>query len=396
MKSLSDKISYFFLSFIMLAIIVSFAFTGFEGISGGSNTVATVDGTPITKTEYNRAYDQQVAQFSQNLGEGKSLTSAQIKGLRLQERALQMLIRQKHLLNYAEKLDLKASPSEIKDRIKELPFFQTAGKFDVKKYKGLLAANRISPTKFEEDTENEIKMMKLDRLLAFAGMESRAFIEQRLEYQSKNANSWVITFAKEDMTKNINIPRSEIKAFAQDEKNKNTIDSLYKTYKSEQEFQKKPVKSLSKVKNEIVAKHLRRTKRKELAELNQKIKAEAAKALRSGSKRSVQKIAKKYGIEFVDKNEINPLSIKVKNAELSFKEIMPLFKAQDTETVIEKDNATHVTLIKMVEFKTQEVKPEDIKKEWDQSRNYAAFTTQQAVVQHTEENSKVVTKVSFN
>lgn len=396
MKSLSDKISYFFLSFIMLAIIVSFAFTGFEGISGGSNSVATVDGTPITKTEYNRAYEQLLARYSQSLGKGKSLTRKQIKDFRIQEQALNQIIRQKYLLNYANQMGLKASPSEVKDRIKEYPFFQTSGSFDVNKYKQLLAANRISPATFEEDTQDEIKMMKLDRMLAFAGMESKSFVKERLKFQKQGAISWVVTFAKEDMTKNINVPSSEVKAFIADEKNQKTIDSLYKTYTAEQEFQKKKVKKLSQVKNQIVTKHLQRTKRKELTELIGKIKEEAKSTLESGSKGKVSRLAKKYGLEFIDNNEINPLNVKAKNADLDFKDVMPLFDAKDTKTVIEKENATHVTFIKMNEFKNDELKAEEVDKEWEQSRNFAAFSTQQAIVKYSEDNSKVVTKVSFN
>ncbi|MAZ49897.1 MAG: hypothetical protein CME65_15150 [Halobacteriovoraceae bacterium] len=396
MKSLSDKISYFFLSFIMLAIIVSFAFTGFEGISGGSNSVATVDGTPITKSEYSRAYEQLLARYSQSLGKGKSLTRKQIKDFRIEEQALNQVVRQKYLLNYANSLELKASPSEVKDRIKEYPFFQTAGKFDVSKYKQLLAANRISPSTFEEETQNEIKMMKLDRMLAFAGMDSKAFVEERMKFQSQGAKSWVVTFAKEDMTKNISVPSSEVKAFIADEKNQKTIDSLYKTYSAEQQFQKKTPKKMNQVKNEIVTKHLQRTKRKELTELVSKIKAELKEAMESGSKSKLSKLSSKYGVEFIDNNPINPLSINAKNADLEFDEVMPLFKNKDTNTVLEKENTTHVTFVKMVEFNRDEIKQEEIEKEWEQSRNYAAFATQQAIVKYSEENSKVVTKVSFN
>ncbi len=396
MKNFSDKISYFFLTCIMLAIMVSFAFTGFEGISGSSNSVATVDGTPVTRREYNMAYEQLLSRYSQTLGGGKSLTTKQIKDFRIREMALQQAIRSKYLLNFANEMNLEASSAEIKDQIKKYPFFKTGENFDVNKYKQLLAANKLTPAKFEEDTAAEIKMMKLNQLLAVSGIESKSFVKERLNYQSQEANAWVVTFAKEDMTKNIDVSNKEVNDFIATEGNKNTIDSLYKTYKAKADFDKQTAKPLSKVKNELVKKHLQKTKRKELSELNEKIKKEVAIALERGKKNEVNKVVKKYDLEFIQDTTISPLNVKIKNAEIDFEELLPMFKNKNTNKVVQKENQTHVTYFKMTDYKNKPVTDEEVQKELEQSKNYGSFGAQQAIVTYSENNAKVTTRVTFD
>ncbi len=60
-NAFAGKISYFILTFIFLIITASFLFSGFDNFSmGTAQSVATVDGTPITVKEYQAALTRQI------------------------------------------------------------------------------------------------------------------------------------------------------------------------------------------------------------------------------------------------------------------------------------------------------------------------------------------------
>lgn len=390
MKSVSDKIAYYFVSFLMFAIIASFAFTGFDGFSGSSNEVASVDGTPVTRREYNNVYNMLMNQMSQ----GKSLTSKQIKDFGIRERALQRVIEQKHILNFATSLKLEASEEEIKNEIRELPYFKTGGKFDVNKYKQLLAANDFSPSKFESQIINDIKNRKMQELLG-VGFESEKFLKQKISMQKSQATAWVVSYTKEDMTKNIKISKTELKDFIADEKNKSLIDNLYKTYEAEAQFKKEKVKPLKSMQKQLVTKHLQKTKRKELSEVQTVIKEELLAAMQSGKLSRVKKVRSKYGLNLNENQKISPLSLNIPNVEVKLDEILPYFKDKNLQDVLSKESQTHVSMVKFKSFTNEETKEEDFKKELDMNKQFGMFSIQSAIIKHAEKHAKVVTKVRF-
>jgi peptidyl-prolyl cis-trans isomerase D len=81
---------------------------------------------------------------------GNPLTNQQIQQFRIQESALQNLVQKKLALSLGDKLGTEPSIEEIKNEIKELPYFKTNGQFDVEKYKLLLRQNSLTPNDFEE------------------------------------------------------------------------------------------------------------------------------------------------------------------------------------------------------------------------------------------------------
>lgn len=390
MKNLSDKISYFFLSFIMLAIIVSFAFTGFEGFSGSSNSVATVDGTPVTRQEFNQAYNMLISRMSPD----KSLTSKQIRDFGIRERALQSVIEQKHILNFASSLDFKASPSEVKSEIRELPYFKTGNKFDLNKYRQLLAVNKLSPAKFEEQIIDQIKTQKLQALLS-AGIFSDTYVKEKLKFEKYQANAWVMSFAKEDMVKNIKVPKAKIDSFVNDENNKSTLESLYKTYQARTLAKKEKVKTLDQVKRKIAKEHLQKISRKELGELHTDLTSKIQAAMEGNKLSELKRLKSQYGLNFQEKYALNPLNYNFRDAKFETDTVLNLFKEKDLNTVLKDENSTHITFVKVKEYTNGEVKEKDFKKEIQTNKNFALFTLQSAILKYAEKNSKVTTKVNF-
>lgn len=134
MKSkFASKMSYFILTFTFLIITASFLFSGFDSFKTGgvsSSDVGSVDGTPITIKEYQMALNRQVEFFSQMMG-GQGMSQKQLEDLGIKQSVLSGLVQQKLILNAATQMGLVVSLDEIKNDIKNLPFFKNKEQFDV-------------------------------------------------------------------------------------------------------------------------------------------------------------------------------------------------------------------------------------------------------------------------
>lgn len=226
----TGKISYIILTFFIAAIIVSFALTGFQGFGSSAGSVAKVDGEPVTIREYNNIINQELQRYSKIFG--KDLTSQQIKQFRIKENALRNLVQQQLLANFAEEVGFSSSQEQVKERIKGLEYFLTNGKFDVRKYKALLAGNSLTPATFEEMIQEEVALEKLQLTMAAPSV-SNAFAKDVAKFKNAGAKVHAVRFEKETMTKHLKVTKKEVTDFLADEKNVTLAKSLYEGMSSE-------------------------------------------------------------------------------------------------------------------------------------------------------------------
>lgn len=388
MNKFSSKISYIIITMFMGAIIVSFALTGFQDFNTNTNAVADVDGTPITIREYQRALDAQTKRFSQMFG-GKSLSSQQIKQFRIKENVINNLVQQKLMLNFANDLELNASQSEIKNSIKTSEFFKTGGKFDVTKYKNLLNANGYSPSKYELLVADDMKRIKLDKLLgSFAP--SKSFVKEILEMKSNTADVVSISFQKEAMTKNIEVSVNKINAFIADKKNEATLAALFKTEEAKYKKKKLTLKSKT-VKKELAKSHLQRTMRKELNEFNTKLSKQLAELMNSGNISSLKRIAKKYDLQLQESASINLFDLKLNSIDLERSSFDKIFKNQDVKTVTKKETPIMAYFVKAKNFKVLPMDAKSSDAETKRLQTLERNSMFSGLMETLQKNSKVVT-----
>ena len=105
-------------------------------------------------TELSREYQQRV-DFYQNMMKGKADPNL-LKQLGIGRQVVE-LIRNKLLAQEAGRLGMTISDEEVREKIKELPYFKDkGGKFDVERYRNILSANRYSPSTFEDMIRNDL------------------------------------------------------------------------------------------------------------------------------------------------------------------------------------------------------------------------------------------------
>ena len=171
LKVFRDNIKY--LSWILWAVIglfVLFVFVDFgSGVrsrgAGGANSAARVGGRTVTMADFEHQYRQLEQLYGQLYG-GR-LTPEITKQLQLPLQALNRAVNEQVLLAEAERLGLRVSDEELRDKILEQSaFVDDQGRFiGEDKYAQILAANKYTVASFEAEVRKQILREKLNDAL---------------------------------------------------------------------------------------------------------------------------------------------------------------------------------------------------------------------------------------
>jgi peptidyl-prolyl cis-trans isomerase D len=148
------------LTFIVFYIPDFLNVTGAGGVGG--EVVAEVDGEPITSAEFIRVYNTQLQAYRSSYG--GAMNESLLKQLGIDRQILQQLIDERAALAEAERLGIRASDAEVRERIVRLPGLQENGAFiGEQRYVQLLRMQRppISPADFEKGIRQSLMLDKL-------------------------------------------------------------------------------------------------------------------------------------------------------------------------------------------------------------------------------------------
>jgi peptidyl-prolyl cis-trans isomerase D len=216
----------------VVAIIFSFAVTGIQtDFSGGPDTVAKVDGTPVKVGEYQRALQAQLDRYSQAFG-GKPLTSQQIKMFRIRETVLDGLISNKIWINITDDMEIYSSKSEIKESIKEMPVFNQDNIFNVNLYKNLLRANGLTTTGFEEQVAQDRSVQKVFSLIRNIALPT-AYISDVEKFKKMGATASAVKIEKQDLIPFIEVSNKEITDILNDKSKESLLQGEFNAMRGE-------------------------------------------------------------------------------------------------------------------------------------------------------------------
>jgi peptidyl-prolyl cis-trans isomerase D len=150
------------------AIVVVFIFWGVGSYKASRDQdAAEVNGVVIPMTEFSRQYNELVKRYQEKTG--GEVTPEMIKSLRLKEMALSQLVEEALLLQAGQRLGLEVTNAELRNHIQSYPAFQQDGKFDEKRYFGLLSRHRLSPQSFEAQERQQLLLRKVvEEVTSFA------------------------------------------------------------------------------------------------------------------------------------------------------------------------------------------------------------------------------------
>lgn len=134
---------------------------GFDFNKGSS--IAVVGDKKITFNEFNTRYNQIFSYYNQI--SGGQLTQEMAKNLGIESFALNSLIEDKLLLQFAMSLGLRTNNKEIIKELENTKEFQDEnGVFNKNIYYQILAQNNITPKNYEEIIKNKITISKLENI----------------------------------------------------------------------------------------------------------------------------------------------------------------------------------------------------------------------------------------
>ena len=148
---------------LWLVIIVFVGWGGYLYQTRHEYDVARVGDHYISHAEYDTAYNNMVEGVRKQFG--GALPDDLMRALNLREQALQSLIQQYLVLRGAKDLGLTATNDEVRRKILEIPAFQTEGKFDAKRYEGMLRQMRMTPDVFEQEMSEDITTRKVQSFI---------------------------------------------------------------------------------------------------------------------------------------------------------------------------------------------------------------------------------------
>ncbi|OGA06532.1 MAG: hypothetical protein A2W68_17695 [Betaproteobacteria bacterium RIFCSPLOWO2_02_64_14] len=180
---------------IFLFIIPPFVFFGVDRLQSpvGAGMVAKVGGYSITQQEFNRALRER-QEAIQRVSQGRAAPEL-LDSTELRSNVLEALIRQRTLLNSAERAGLVVTDAQLQRVITGIPAFQDEGKFSLPRYQQLLRSQGLTAAMFENKVRRDVLLQMLDQVVGGTGFASQTVAERvaRLSEQRREVSHFTVS-----------------------------------------------------------------------------------------------------------------------------------------------------------------------------------------------------------
>jgi peptidyl-prolyl cis-trans isomerase D len=198
LQKIHDKITGWIAAIVITPIFLAFIFWGINVGFGSVNYAAKVSGTDwpwwkpspkVTAEEVRRAYQNQLAQYQQQLGKD---VPPEMR-TRLQENVLEAYIRNEILTQHTTSLGYRVSDAQLMKSYEEIPQFQIDGKFSPEVAQRLLEAQGVSPAQFEAERRRDLQISQLQNGVALTAFVTPSEIARARALQREQREaSWML------------------------------------------------------------------------------------------------------------------------------------------------------------------------------------------------------------
>lgn len=200
---------------LLLIILPSFAFVGLESYTSmgdASNTVAKVGGQTITQPEWDAAQREQMERFRQMFGEqfdAKMFDTPEAK-----QEVLNNLIAQRVLAAEAKHNKLSVSDQSLQQTIINMGGLTTAdGKFDVERYKTILAAQGKTPTSFEAELRQNLISQQVNAAIQSSAFAPDSLAKRLSELGEQEREVQQLAFRASDYVSQVKVTDDMLKSY---------------------------------------------------------------------------------------------------------------------------------------------------------------------------------------
>lgn len=199
-------------------IVLSFVFAGVGSYltSSGSNAAAVVNGTEISMSQLERAYQNQRGRMEAQFGEGVAALFGSEDYLQTFRRnVLDQLIAEELVSQKAQALGLRISDAQIKDTIVNMPEFQIDGVFNNERFLMLLRQNGFQANTFRDYLRVQMTREQLSAALQVSEFVLPTEASQAFSLQSQTRNGRFVTVAAKDFVEGIEVTDAEMNDYYQ-------------------------------------------------------------------------------------------------------------------------------------------------------------------------------------
>jgi peptidyl-prolyl cis-trans isomerase D len=192
-------------------IIAIFAVWGGGGGAGGGTAswMAKIDGQPVAVHEFQDAY-RGLDRFYRQIYQG----NYDPRTLGVARQALDQLIRNRLILQEAERIGLQASPREISQAITQNPTFQVDGRFmGVEAYQRFLREQGIDVADYEHSVGRELLGTKYRRLVTDSVTVSSDEVREEYVQRNEKVRADYFVLGTEDLAAGVQVEDSALREF---------------------------------------------------------------------------------------------------------------------------------------------------------------------------------------
>lgn len=200
---------------LLLFIFPSFAFFGLEGYTRfreGDNAVAKVAGQSITQQELDAAQREQMERFRQMFGaqfDPKMLDTPEAK-----QNILDGLVAQRAIAAEAVRSQLSVGDQALQQTILALPGLTGPdGKFDVEKYKSLLAAQGMTPAMYEARLRNDLALQQVSEAVQSTAFAPTTIANRLSDLNDQEREVQELLFKASDYVAQVKVTDDMLKAY---------------------------------------------------------------------------------------------------------------------------------------------------------------------------------------
>lgn len=184
-----------------------------NGTYGLSDTLADVEGRRITAGEFRRTYLNQIQAYRNAYG--GEMNEQLLRQLGIDQRILQQMIDEEVALAEAEKLGIRATDAELRQRILTMPAFQENGRFiGDERYRQLLNLQRppLRPDEFEAELRRSIVIQKLRAALTDWVQLPAAEVDEEFRRRNEKVKLELVAFTADKFREGLTATDAELNA----------------------------------------------------------------------------------------------------------------------------------------------------------------------------------------
>ena len=213
LQSIRDRASGIILWFVVAIIVVPFAFWGISNYFGtaAQPKLATVGDAHITQAQFQNAYERQYRRLMQTMG--KQFNPDQIDQQAFRHRVLEGLIQQALMSQQSIRDGYQVNNQQILSYLRQIPVFQSNGKFSFDRYKQVLARQGMTPSQFESELRQSLRVQQLQQGISQSAFVTKEEVDQVYALRHEARKIQYLVFDPSQYSSKVQVSDSDIQHY---------------------------------------------------------------------------------------------------------------------------------------------------------------------------------------